>query len=353
MDLLASNILSLSAEAAVLAEKGRIAFVNPAAAALLGADCVGKSVKDTLSPELAETQAPAFIGDVPIGDKHYLVRVNRLDNAQLIFLSSADTAPLFINDALIFSANNMLNNMSMAVDSGMHKAEELGDKTLSACLRSITRSCYSLTRIISNAGTVRSIAEGTLILDKRMTDLSLLFGSLMDTVSKLYPKDIFSLNLGQNICAPVDCKLTMQLLFNLVSNAISHSTGCSKISVSLFDNGESVVLSVSDNGSGIAPEELHRVFDRYKHGFNSGDMGKGAGLGLAVVRGVAQVHGGTLLIESRQGQGTSVRVSISKKADKPDILWADDEIYCGQIRSILTGLADCLPADCFTEKYND
>lgn len=352
MDNLASNILALSAEAAVLVEKGRIAFVNPAAAALLGSGCLGKSVKDALSPELAEAQAGAFIGDVPINGKHYIVRVNKLESCQLIFLSPADTAPVFINDALIFSANNTLNNMSVAVDRGMLRAEALGDDTVSACFRSLTRSCYSLTRIISNAGIVRNLAEAKLDYEKRMTNLSLLYGGLMDTVAKLYSKDIFSLNLGSDICAPVDCKLAMQILFNLVSNCLVHGTGCSKISVSLMDKGENIILSVSDNGCGIAPDALHTVFDRYKHGFDPSDMGRGAGLGLAVVRGAAELHGGTLLMESRQGQGTSVRVSLSKKSDNAE-LWADDEIYCGQMHSILAGLADCLPAECFSEKYND
>ena len=73
---------------------------------------------------------------------------------------------------------------------------------------------------------------------------------------------------------------------------------------------------------------------------------------MAVVRAVAEVHGGTLLMESRQGQGTSVRVSFSKKCDKTQ-LWVEDEIYCGQMRSILVGMADCLPAECFSEKYSD
>lgn len=352
MDNLASNILSLSTEAAVLVEKGRIAFVNPAAAALLGADCVGKSVKDALSPELAETQAAAFIGDVPIGGRHYIVRVNKLDSCQLVFLTPSDTAPLFINDALIFSANNTLNNISMAVESGMQRAETLGDSVVSSCFRSLTRSCYSLTRIVSNAGIVRSLAEGKLNYDKKMTDLSLLYSGLMDTIAKFYRPELFSLNLGKGICAPVDCQLAMQLLYNLVSNCLIHGGGCSKISLSLTDAGENVLLSVSDNGSGIAPDELHMVFDRYKHGFQSEELGKGAGLGLAVVRGIAELHGGTLLMESRQGNGTSVRVSLSKKSGKTE-LWANDEIYCGQMRSILTGLADCLPAKCFSEKYSD
>ena len=353
MNQLSANILSLSTEAAVLVEKNRISFVNAAAAALLGPDCEGKSVKDVFGQDIAGIQASSFIGDVPIRGKHCIVRVSKLDFGQIIFLSPAGTEPVFLNDALIYSANSTLSTINMAVEAGVVHAEALGDNVLLTGFRSLSRSCYSLTRLITNAGIVRSIADGSLSYEFRQTNLSLLYGSLLDTIHILYPKAVFALDLGKDITAPVDCNLAMQLLFNLVSNCLMHAEGCSKISISLMESGDNVVLSVSDNGRGIPPEELHGIFDRYKHSFGAVQMGKGPGLGLSVVRGAAEIHGGTLLVESRLNQGTCVRVSFSKRTDEHISLQAPVESYFGQMRSILIGLADCLPAECFSEKFKD
>ena len=97
---------------------------------------------------------------------------------------------------------------------------------------------------------------------------------------------------------------------------------------------------------------LGSVFDRYCHGFDMGSMLYGAGLGLTVARSAAHLHGGTLLLESRQGKGTTVRVSLSRHLSCPG-LRSPRENWESNIHSILTALADCLPDSCYTEKYMD
>lgn len=353
MNHISANILSLTAEAALLAEKNRISYANPAATELLGSDCVGKFISEIFGAEFTGTQASSFIGDVPIKDRHYIVRVNKLDFGQVIFLSPSKTAPVFINDAFIFAAKDALNNINMAIEAGRRQAEVLENKSLPAIFQALTRSFYSINRIISNASIVKSISENCLIYELKQTNLSLFFGNIMDTVCKLYPQNIFSLNLGENICAPVDANIASTLLLNLISNCLVHAEGCDKISINLSESSDMVLLSVSNNGSGIPSEELHCVFDRYNHNFGTMQMSKGAGLGLSVVRGAAELHCGTLLIESRPSLGTCVRVSFSKKNSGKVCVHSPKEDYEGQMSRVLMNLADCLPPECFTEKFND
>ena len=83
-----------------------------------------------------------------------------------------------------------------------------------------------------------------------------------------------------------------------------------------------------------------------------GSLLSGAGLGLTVARSVAQLHQGTLLLESRQDKGTTVRVSLSRhlsghRRSGSQNPWEND------MQSILTALADSLPDDCYTERYLD
>ena len=81
-------------------------------------------------------------------------------------------------------------------------------------------------------------------------------------------------------------------------------------------------------------------------------MLSGAGLGLTVARSAAHLHGGTLLLESRQDKGTTVRVSLSRHLSCSALKspGADQE---AEVKTVLCGLADCLPDSCYTERYMD
>jgi signal transduction histidine kinase len=156
---------------------------------------------------------------------------------------------------------------------------------------------------------------------------------------------------GSGVLIRGDRQLITAMLMNLLSNAILHAKNAARVSVSLLESPRNVVLAVDDDGCGIPPEELPRVLDRYRHGFRLDQMNAGPGLGLTAVRLVAQAHGGALLLESRPEQGTTVRVSLER--GERELLHAPEEPPTLETRELLTGLADCLPADCFREQYLD
>lgn len=93
------------------------------------------------------------------------------------------------------------------------------------------------------------------------------------------------------------------------------------------------------------------MFDRYRHGFGISDIDHGAGLGLTAALAIANLHGGTLLLESREGSGTTVRASFSRNPVPTQPLCAAQEESERGMRTLLTGLANCLPDSCFGEKY--
>jgi len=100
-----------------------------------------------------------------------------------------------------------------------------------------------------------------------------------------------------------------QILLNLVENAIRHTGEGGRITIRTLREGDGVSLSVGDTGSGIAPEHLPRIFER----FYRADSGRsreagGTGLGLAIVRHLVQAHGGSVRAESVMGAGTTIRI---------------------------------------------
>ena len=99
----------------------------------------------------------------------------------------------------------------------------------------------------------------------------------------------------------------MQLVLdNLVSNAVKFTMPGGRVRVRIQDKGEFVMVSVSDDGIGIPPEDREKVFERfYRAGNRSQVNAPGTGLGLAIAREVVDKHGGKIWLESELGKGTT------------------------------------------------
>ena len=247
---------------------------------------------------------------------------------------------------------NCLMNLSLSAESGRRRAEELGDGELGGCFAAITKQYYLLDRLIGNTAIVYALLRGDLPVTLAAVDLASLCRSTAETLSLLLNAPEIRVSAPPTLPLHADGKLLETLLLNLLSNCLLHAKGLSAVSISLLETEQSVILSVSDDGCGIAPERLHTVFSRYRGGFDMRALSEGSGLGLSVVRGIADRHGGTLLLESREGQGTSVRVSLSKNLGGARLRGAAPETPC-EMDALLKGLAGCLPDACYGAKYLD
>ena len=102
-----------------------------------------------------------------------------------------------------------------------------------------------------------------------------------------------------------DSKRVRQILFNLLSNAIGFSRPGQTVTLAAMRRDGDVVFKVVDNGRGIPPEVLERVFDRFES-HTTGSRHRGVGLGLSIVKAFMDLHGGKVLIDSALGEGTTV-----------------------------------------------
>jgi two-component system OmpR family sensor kinase len=117
------------------------------------------------------------------------------------------------------------------------------------------------------------------------------------------------------VILPVDGARIRQLLLNLVTNAVKYTPAGGSVSLELVDTGAAVTISVSDTGIGIAPGDLPHVFDRFWRAdlarTRTGDR-PGFGLGLAISRWIVEAHGGTILVQSRPGRGSTFTVTLPR-----------------------------------------
>jgi two-component system heavy metal sensor histidine kinase CusS len=94
---------------------------------------------------------------------------------------------------------------------------------------------------------------------------------------------------------------------NLLDNALRFTPANGSIHITLSEHNTDFQVAVSDTGCGIAPEHLPRVFDRFYRA-ESSRSSDGAGLGLALVKSILDLHGGSATIQSQAGQGTTVKL---------------------------------------------
>jgi two-component system phosphate regulon sensor histidine kinase PhoR len=107
--------------------------------------------------------------------------------------------------------------------------------------------------------------------------------------------------------------LLEQAVVNLVDNAVKYSAEGSEVLVSLTESSDEIVVSVHDEGQGVAREHLPRLFERFYRvdKARSRDLG-GTGLGLAIVKHIAQIHGGRVSVDSVLGRGSAFRIHLPR-----------------------------------------
>jgi signal transduction histidine kinase len=110
------------------------------------------------------------------------------------------------------------------------------------------------------------------------------------------------------VCA--DRGRILQLFGNLIGNALKFTPGNGSITIGAESDGDSVHFSVTDSGPGIDPDDLAHVFERFWQGAHS--RTHGAGLGLAIARGIVESHGGTIGVDSEVGRGSTFRFTLPR-----------------------------------------
>jgi signal transduction histidine kinase len=113
------------------------------------------------------------------------------------------------------------------------------------------------------------------------------------------------------VTACVNQEMLTLLTVNLIQNALRYGKENGNVKVSLYENGDTAVLTVEDDGIGISADDLPRIWERFYRSDRSRSS-KGLGLGLALVRQIAEFHGGTAEVKSTEGVGSVFTVKISK-----------------------------------------
>jgi signal transduction histidine kinase len=165
---------------------------------------------------------------------------------------------------------------------------------------------------------VAAIAAGQFIITPIVRDLAAVVQDAVDIVQPLAAEraiEVDASGLEEPILAPVDERRILQVLANLLGNAIKFSDRASKIHVELRCGGRGVECSVADFGPGIDDASRETIFERFRRGTRSAV--DGAGLGLHIAKAIVEAHGGRIWVESRVGVGSTFHFTVPAVAQNP------------------------------------
>jgi cell cycle sensor histidine kinase DivJ len=194
----------------------------------------------------------------------------------------------------------------------------LGEARYRDYARLIHESGEHLLNVVNGILDMSKIEAGKFNIVKEPFDVAPLVKSCCDIMRHTAEQRSLSLimDVAPNIPElPADKRACKQMLLNLISNAIKFTDPGGWVRVSARKTGETVELSVADNGIGIAEADLPKLGNPFVQANNSYDRSHdGAGLGLSVVKGLARLHGGRLDLISVLGQGTTATIVLPLEA---------------------------------------
>ena len=279
-----------------------------------------KAELERLQAQIVHNEKMASLGQLAAGVAHELNNPAGFIHGNMDILSEYATGLerlLSLYDALTLPQE--LSAQVQALKEEIDYRESLAD------LRSIIDDCRDgaerICDVVQNLRTFSRLDEA----EYKKVDLHEGIESTVRLLSRYYTSGTVILKRDYGQLPPVDCFAGQlnQVWMNLLVNAAQAVREGGEVTITTRLVSEMVMVTITDNGYGIAPEHLDKIFDPF---FTTKPVGDGTGLGLSITHSVIERHGGFIKVESRLGKGTTFRVTIPVDArPRSKVLGAEAE----------------------------
>jgi signal transduction histidine kinase len=192
------------------------------------------------------------------------------------------------------------------------KLSAKGDDYVSAILESVDR----LSKLINDVLDLTTADTRGIALERERVDVAGLCRAALETGRARAAEKAQKLEGEISPAAGFvfgDARRIRESIEHVLANAIAYTDRKGRIVLTADGDGENAIIRIADNGSGIAPEDMPRVFDRFDRVVEAGVRGEAAlGLGLPLTRQFIEAHGGTVELQSKKGKGTTVTLTIPR-----------------------------------------
>lgn len=220
-------------------------------------------------------------------------------------------------DEFIATLSHELRNPLAAIDSSamLMESPDLGDREREKATQIVQRQCKAMKILLDDLLDISRLSLGRMPLHKQCVTLA----SIIDAAVEVIQPRIDAANHMLSVTKPPlsiavygDPMRLVQIFSNLLANAVKYTDPGGRISLDVDTTAEGVVVSITDNGIGIEPSYTEEIFGMFSQRKNTHDRtAAGLGIGLALVRAIAALHGGWAHAESRGlGQGSTFRIGL-------------------------------------------
>jgi len=201
--------------------------------------------------------------------------------------------------------NSIKESMALLAEGVVKLGEKQGDRVFEIARNNVNRLALLIDDLLDFA----KLEAGRMRMDKQHYDLLSIIQEAVDSMKGIAEKKNVEIGLSQDGSRPfvlVDKGRLLQVLMNLVDNAIKFTPPGGKITVSVAVNGGKAQVAVEDTGVGIASEHLVRIFDKFEQvrQRHPGTEIRGTGLGLSISKQIVELHGGRIWVESEVRKGS-------------------------------------------------
>jgi PAS domain S-box-containing protein len=221
-------------------------------------------------------------------------------------------------DEFLAMLGHELRNPLNAISLGTQLLQN--PKTMDKARGIITRQGEHISRLVDDLLDSARVASGRIVLDPRPLDLAELVSECIVTLRETGQIGLHMVKTSlESVWVDGDSARLSQIMMNLLGNALKYTSPDGQIWVSL-KAGEEAVIQIKDNGAGISPEILPRVFDLFARGdFGLQRSPAGLGIGLTLVKRIAELHGGRVEAASKgPGRGSTFTVTLPR-IDAPQV----------------------------------
>ena len=337
-----------------------VIYANPAAKSTFGVDVLEKKIDQILSPELLESESDSLVCAGTVCGRKAKTFITKQNDIKICYIELDEDAPedgaIVLTRQMLSYLRSCVSGMKIAADRYFTKQEEstVPDKKLVSILY---HYYYRLARSIIQLDNADKFERGEAAFSPQSFDLVSACRELVNALDTLTSDQKIKLSFnseGERILATVDPELFELMMLNLLSNCVKSVGKNRSISLSLSKANNKIVISIDDNGGGIPAERLSSVFSLPDQAGSALRLEEGLGLGLYISQAVTRLHGGTILMESREGEGSKVRVLLPVCEETGRTFNTPESAYKTRGAStILMGFADVISSDFYGTLFED
>lgn len=265
-----------------------------------------KDARIFLTPEQRQTLS-AFANQAALA----IERVRLAEQARQTELLQATEK---LQTALLNSISHDLRTPLVAIMGALTSLDEqdesLDDEYRRSLVSTAREEADRLNRLVNNLLSMTRIESGAIKLHYEPGDIQDVIGTALEQLGSRVAEHEIKVSVPDDFpLVPMDFTLMVQVVVNLLDNAVKYSPKGSTIEVSASLLDDKACLQIADRGVGIPPEDLPRVFDKF-YRVQRPESVSGTGLGLSICKGIVEAHHGNIYVRNRDGGGTVVSVEL-------------------------------------------